>query len=468
MCHFPLNRLSAKTHAVNSRSNLLDATENDTLHSLVGRGCLALAVAVVRLYTVKDIHQWLYKCCGVACFIRDKNVRAFFIRVFDIINQQLIFEQELYLEMVYTRALTQFHVIQSDAGPMGISFASTEEAATFGDLVIARLQQRAAGQKQPGPGYISAGPQNVSVPYVQAGISEPNRPVIPEYRSRSVKTKKASKGKKKLSSGDISSPSDFRHVQHVGYNREEATYDISAEEGEIMHEILQAIGEEYGRLNHGDRKFVYNYLQQHGGLSEAQRQAQNIRRDSMSAPIGQPSRGPPPAAPRRMPPAPPTSHPPPPPVPSQRPPVPPPPAVSTGRAPPPPPPPPPPPVPSLGGGPIPPPPPVMPSHAVSETNNQAADTASVSKPSAPAVGMDLQSQIMGFSKANLRKVTPGEGVSGRPVPPAPSASATGTCDLLKSLADALDMRRAHMGAEDSDAESDKNSENDGSDDDWET
>lgn len=74
--------------------------------------------------------------------------------------------------------------------------------------------------------------------------------------------------KQKLSSGDISSPSDFRHVQHVGYNREEATYDISAEEGEIMREILQAIGEEYGRLNHGDLKFAYNYLQQHGGLTE--------------------------------------------------------------------------------------------------------------------------------------------------------------------------------------------------------
>ncbi|KAA0190593.1 Wiskott-Aldrich syndrome protein, partial [Fasciolopsis buskii] len=462
------NLLLFKTHAVNSRSNLLDAAENDILHSLVGRGCLALAVAVVRLYTVKDTHQWLYKCCGVACFIRDKNVRSFFIRVFDIINPQLIFEQELYLEMEYIRPLAQFHIIQSDAGPMGISFASTEEAITFSDLVVARLQQRAANQKHPGPGYIPAGPQNVCAPYIPAGISEPNRPVIPEYRSRPVKTVKTSKGKKKLSSGDISSPSDFRHVQHVGYNREEATYDISAEEGEIMREILQAIGEEYGRLNHGDLKFAYNYLQQHGGLTEAQRQAQSIRRDPTAVSVNQQVRGPAPAAPRRVPPVPPTSHPPPPPVPGQRPPVPPPPMVTSGRAPPPPPPPPPPPVPSLSGGAIPPPPPMMPSPATSETNSGVANVASAPKASAPAIGTDLQSQIKSFSKANLRKVTPGEGVSGRPVPPAPSPSATGTCDLLRSLADALDMRRAHMGAEDSDAESHRDSENGDSDDNWDT
>ncbi|VDP91831.1 unnamed protein product [Echinostoma caproni] len=155
------------------------------MHALVGRGCLALAVAVVRLYTVKDVHQWVYKCFGVACFIRDKNVRAFFIRVFDII-----------VKMEYTRPLAQFHVIQSDAGPMGISFASADEALAFSNLVIQRLQQRAASQKQAGPGYITAGPQNTGVSFIQAGISEPNRPVIPEYRSITVKNKKTSKGKK--------------------------------------------------------------------------------------------------------------------------------------------------------------------------------------------------------------------------------------------------------------------------------
>ncbi|KAF7255264.1 hypothetical protein EG68_08647 [Paragonimus skrjabini miyazakii] len=187
-------------YAVSERSRLLSDAENDVLHSLLGRGCCALAVAVVRLYIVKDVHQWIYKCCGVACFVRDKMERAYFIRVYDIINKMELSEQELYLEITYTRPLAQFHIMQSDVGPMGISFASAEEARMFGDLVIQRIEKRAASNRNvhpPNVPSVAVTPQS-QMHYVQPGISEPNRPVTPAYQRVSGKRKK-SKGKKLLS-----------------------------------------------------------------------------------------------------------------------------------------------------------------------------------------------------------------------------------------------------------------------------
>ncbi len=64
-----------------------------------------------------------------------------------------------------------------------------------------------------------------------AGISAPN---LPSAQVDSVKTNttkkgkdKGGKGKKKLKKEDIGTPSDFRHVGHVGWNPETG-FDVSS------------------------------------------------------------------------------------------------------------------------------------------------------------------------------------------------------------------------------------------------
>ncbi|KAF8566953.1 hypothetical protein P879_06624 [Paragonimus westermani] len=446
-------------YAISERSRLLSDAENDVLHSLLGRGCCALAVAVVRLYIVKDVHQWIYKCCGVACFVRDKTERAYFIRVYDIINKTELSEQELYLEITYTRPLAQFHIMQSDVGPMGISFASAEEARMFGDLVIQRIGKRAASNRSVHP---PSAPSATLAPqpqmhYVQPGISEPNRPVTPAYQRVSGKGKKGKGKKPKLTPGDISNPSDFRHVHHVGYNQLDGKFNISFEQNDMIRAMLRMIGQENLMDVPGEKEHVYQFVSEHFGWEEAQRQIKMAQQDNLAAPI-RPTAPPPP---RRVPPPPPPSHPPPPPVPgTPKPPVPPPPSIV-----PPPPPspdaigiPPPPPLPSA----IPPPPPIT---LLAPTASTPTRTSVETKP-LPAVDQDLQSQIASFQRSSLRKVTPGEG---RPVPNAPSAVAAKPGNIIDALRANLALRRAPIHSEDSDDESGDGTEQDeGTDDDWDT
>ncbi|CAH8540956.1 unnamed protein product [Dicrocoelium dendriticum] len=432
------------------RSDLLSPDENDTLHSLLGRGCCALSVGVVRLYNVKDNSSWAPSLCGIACFVRDKNERAYFIRVYDIITRKEVFQQELYLEIQYLRPLAQFHILQADSGPVGISFASLDEAKAFGDLVIKRIEK--CLRDRTNTMTVATTPATIRTTFLQPGISEPNRPLVPSFERASSKQKKRRGKKTKLTPSDISAPSDFRHIEHVGYNKEEKRYDYSEKNG-LIRQILRQIGQEDCMDVESERRFVYDFVNQNYNWDEVQRQLETARSGS------DPPFRPPPS---RAPPPPPTSHPPPPPVPS----------IHKADVPPPPPPPPPPTVPppprTIPAAPVPPPPPLTSGTKVHSAQQETIAVNSFPQQSV-SVGQDLQSQIVAFQKSNLRKVTPAGGADDRPVPHTTGSPPSVERNLLQSLASALEMRRAHMGTEDSEGDSDGNREHDdSSNEDWDT
>uniref|UniRef100_A0AA85K2K7 CRIB domain-containing protein n=1 Tax=Trichobilharzia regenti TaxID=157069 RepID=A0AA85K2K7_TRIRE len=474
-------------------SVLLTSEENIILNSLFGTGCDSLASAVVRYYKGENESNWVFKACGVACCIKDRNYKDYFIRMYDIIRKILIFEQRLFLEMDYTEQLRHFHVLQSDSGPVGIAFASLEEAKYFAYVVNGRLKsiRSACGDKHPPT------PQNFgSQPVIQAGICGLNQTKLSDQTVMLKRGKSQSKGKKqKLTSKDISNPSNFRHVEHFGYDKIAKTIDITHQESAIMRNLLRAIGCEDAMNNPSERRFVYNFALEHGGLEEIQRKinsSQGGSRNLPSAPAPPPRPPPPPPPPgaRRPQPAPVAPgppltihHPPPPPVPQVAPkpvapppptlpapplyeipaPPPPPPAISNSI---PAPPPPPPAFPNSIPAPPPPPPPIPSSSAPAGSGKDNSSNAAAAK---PVVGLtvDLQSEIMSFQKSNLRKITPGEGVNKPPVKPASGSGGQGGggssgiggstssgFDLLQSLAQAMEMRRNRMCSNDSGEESD--------------
>ena len=44
-------------------------------------------------------YRWNKRCCGVVCFVKDNLKRSYFIRVFDMDNHLLVFEQEIYNQL---------------------------------------------------------------------------------------------------------------------------------------------------------------------------------------------------------------------------------------------------------------------------------------------------------------------------------------------------------------------------------
>jgi WH1 domain len=44
-------------------------------------------------------YRWNKRSCGVVCFVKDNLKRSYFIRVYDMDNHLLVFEQEVYNQL---------------------------------------------------------------------------------------------------------------------------------------------------------------------------------------------------------------------------------------------------------------------------------------------------------------------------------------------------------------------------------
>ncbi|VDP72044.1 unnamed protein product [Schistosoma mattheei] len=182
-----------KSAPVGGTSVLLTNEENSVLYSLFGTGCDSLASAVVRYFKGENESNWVLKGCGVVCCIKDKNYKDYFIRIYDVIRRIPLLEQRLFLEMDYTEELKCFHVLQSDDGPVGLAFASLEEAKHFAHTVNGRLRSmRAAAIEKPSSNLHTVGSQ----PIVQAGIYSLNPTKLSDQGVTSIRGKTKSKGKK--------------------------------------------------------------------------------------------------------------------------------------------------------------------------------------------------------------------------------------------------------------------------------
>lgn len=61
-----------------------------------------MATAVVQLYiTESPAHSlWIKRNTGIACFIRDSTKRSYFVRIYCLMKNELIWEEEMY-ESIY-------------------------------------------------------------------------------------------------------------------------------------------------------------------------------------------------------------------------------------------------------------------------------------------------------------------------------------------------------------------------------
>ncbi|XP_022098026.1 neural Wiskott-Aldrich syndrome protein-like isoform X2 [Acanthaster planci] len=386
----PPNRRA--TPVANAPSKLLSQSENDQVFNLLGRRCSTLTTAVVQVFLAQPPNSWTKKCCGVACFVKDTNNRSYYIRVFDIVRGMKVWEQELYNQFKYfvVEGKQFFHTFATDTCWAGLNFASDAEANEFSKCITDKIkdkQRRREDKKRRAP---DAPPQkrpNVAPPVPAQNTSshntQPPSPTI-DTSTTKKKDKKKDKGKKgRLTKADIGTPSDFKHVSHVGWDPQKG-FDIDEMDPEVKT-WFQNIGVSEAELkDQNTAAFIKDFVEEHGGFAAIKDDLAGRKRGGSAPPPPPPSRG---SAP---PPPPPGNRGPPPPPPPSRGPAPPPPPSSRGAPPPPPPsralpptppsmappmpppsmiyaastPAPPPPPPSMGGGgggPPPPPPPPPPA-----------------------------------------------------------------------------------------------------------
>ncbi|MCI4388858.1 hypothetical protein PGIGA_G00090920 [Pangasianodon gigas] len=369
----------------NVGSKLLSAQENDALFTHLGRRCTALSSAVVQVYAAEGNSSWKKRCCGVACLVKDSSQRSYFIRVFDIKDGICLFEQELYTGFVMNCSRPFFMTFAGDKCQIGFNFTDEQEAKQFrvatNDLTTRRhrkTEKRSEPQNEPTLPMATVDIRNPEINNVRYSNSyQVNSNLSSNFKKDKGKGKNK---KKKITKSEIGTPSNFRHIGHVGWDPNTG-FDLNNLDPELKS-LFDVCGISEAQLKDRETsKVIYDFIEKKGGVeavkSEFRRQAPPPppsrggpppppAHSSGTPPPPPPSRGrgappPPPPfkAPTSAPPPPPPSRPgmgvPPPPLPTRGPlPPPPMPASMAPQAPPPPPP------LSSAGGAVPPPPPPPP------------------------------------------------------------------------------------------------------------
>ncbi|XP_017350337.1 WASP like actin nucleation promoting factor b [Ictalurus punctatus] len=370
----------------NVGSRLLSGQENDALFAHLGRKCTTMSSAVVQVYAADGSPSWTRRCCGVACLVKDNSQRSYFIRVFDIKDGRTLFDQEIYSNFVLNCSRPFFLTFAGDKCQIGLNFADEQEAKQFrqatDDLVTRRHRKT---EKRPEPPNVPEpvlpmATVDIRNPEINNGRYNNSYHVNNNFHSNFKKDKgKGKNQKKKITKSEIGTPSNFRHVGHVGWDPNTG-FDVNNLDPELK-KLFDVCGISEAQLkDQKTSKAIYDFIEKKGGVEAVKTE---FRRQAPPPPPPPSRGGPPPPPPLQSsggPPPPPSrvrgAPPPPPPfrVPSSAPPPPPPPSRPGIGAPPPPPtrgplPPPPmpasmnpqaPPPPLSTGGPAPPPPPPPP------------------------------------------------------------------------------------------------------------
>lgn len=463
------------------RSQLLKPDENDSVFRLLGNKCQSLATAVVQVFLSEPpLHkQWIKQFCGVACFVKDNTKRSYFIKVYDIDKQnQQLWEQEIYTEFKYLTPKSKFHTFEAEKCRTGLNFADEQEANKFQQSIQERLRLRTERDRKRTQSMLmdnnnknqnNANNNAPTVTGVLANLTSSQNVNSNQDKSNSSNNRHRNKGKdrkRNLTKADIGEPTNFQHVQHVGWDPNTG-FDLSNADYDAMDTHLKKLFDTAGITKQqlqdaATRKYIYEVMDKNGFTDIFNQMVQEEDfpdTDTARPPVPVRRNPPTPLASRPAPPVPPVRVPPsipqvmpayvrlenastPPPLPVRGPSaVPTPPSlhkVSTRQHTPPPPPSVPPP--SIGGPPPPPPPPMPPPAPFFP--EETPEKPSPSLPSLPAVPDTRSALLKDIQKGfELKPVQP---TSAAP----PPAAANSRDDLLKSIRDGIELRPVSTATED--------------------
>ncbi|XP_037943736.1 neural Wiskott-Aldrich syndrome protein [Teleopsis dalmanni] len=390
----------------------------------------SLNTAVVQIFkTEGSAHShWKKKHTGIVCFIKDNAIRSYFLRAYCLMKEELIWEHKIYDGMKIIKARPFLLTFEGHDGHIGLNFVSEDECDSFYRAVDTMIENRnrkklekrsrPKSQNAPNapPGVDISSRQPMSHTMTDSSVQLRNHPklgtvtITPTPAMPPPKnfltagvglSSTSSKDKKrKVTKADISTPTNFRHVTHVGWDADKGFDYQGGGNDEMLKTFFAKAGVSESELeDRATRQFIYDFVESNNVLASVQSERfedpkpvaavapppvptrhhhnQNGNAPNQrTAPPPPPARQPPPPVPTTVPgsarqPAPPTR---PPPINIPAPPPAPPtisaPAVAPPPPPPPPPaamPPPPPPIPSLV------PPTITTTHAPNETKSSASN-----------------------------------------------------------------------------------------------
>ncbi|XP_015244890.1 PREDICTED: neural Wiskott-Aldrich syndrome protein-like [Cyprinodon variegatus] len=129
-------------------SDLLTFREKGVIIGLLEPHCKLLKTTVAQILQAKDSgdesRSWHRLDCGVVCLVEDTSVQSYFLRLYCVQREKLLWEQELYIPFKYTASRAYFHTFPGEAHQVGLNFANENEAEEFQFAVEGVQEQLAA------------------------------------------------------------------------------------------------------------------------------------------------------------------------------------------------------------------------------------------------------------------------------------------------------------------------------------
>ncbi|XP_050408958.1 actin nucleation-promoting factor WASL [Patella vulgata] len=255
----------------NKPSILLNDKDNETLFNSLGKSCVTLATAVIQLYLSEEPEnkKWNKRCCGVATFIKDNPQKSYFIRVYDLKTQSMIWEQELYTQFRYKSPRDYFHTFECETVQAGLNFASEDEANLFKSAIEQKLLERSNRRTARKKNTVKS-PNPPNFPNISPlAVSEPlTNPNVGKGKERKTSTGSVqSLKKKKFSKEDIGSPSNFTRVAHIGFDPIQG-FQMKNMQPE-MRRLFESVGitPDDTAVDNDTVEFIYDFVDRHGGIN---------------------------------------------------------------------------------------------------------------------------------------------------------------------------------------------------------
>ncbi|XP_017300812.1 neural Wiskott-Aldrich syndrome protein [Diaphorina citri] len=249
-------------------SSLLTRQENEAVFKLLGNRCQALSTTVIQLFTTDgpNDNEWHKRCFGILCLVKDNPRKSYFFRLYCLTRKQLLWEHELYTGMDYMAPQNFLHIFEAEDCVVAFNFASEEEARHMRYVILEkqkRIERRHRASTQP----------RHATPGADRERSRTLQPAVPINQSRSGDRRRDGK-KNKLTKADISSPTEFRHVSHVGFDPNRGFDAVDIQNSPELEMFFEKAGVSQSQLqDRKTREFIYDFISRNGGLDAAKEEA---------------------------------------------------------------------------------------------------------------------------------------------------------------------------------------------------
>ncbi|XP_015592177.1 neural Wiskott-Aldrich syndrome protein [Cephus cinctus] len=276
----------------NRGSVVLKPEENEQVYGLIGNRCQCLAAGVIQLYvTEPPLHrEWIKRNTGIITFIRDNPKHSFFLRLYCLQKKAMLWEHELYSPMDYKSPTSYFHTFEGEDCMTAFNFADETDALILRSVVLEKLNTKRQRRQERRSRMEVDSQHGVTLPRMSQsntstfGFSQVststnllngspsatgvNRSISSSSMYKTKKTKWKKDTKRRLTAADISSPSNFRHVAHMGWREENKSLETEAETLDPdLKQFFNKVGVSETQLRDPEtRDFIYDFIENRGNM----------------------------------------------------------------------------------------------------------------------------------------------------------------------------------------------------------